>query len=126
MKAIVFSLGLLVPCFGLAQNTTRFSKSYDYGNFWQGYVAAKEIPNKQYLLAGQNTGYWLSDAFLWVHFLNAEGDTIRDVQIYSGDSSVYYIGRQAILQAPNGDIYNAGGRRRADASKSEGFFAILI
>ena len=95
-----------------AQTSNGFNKLYDYNDFWQSYVAALEFPNQQYLIVGRNIGYWLSDSFMWANTLNTEGDTTHDSRVVTGDSSVYYVGWQAIVRLQPDFVYVAGTRDR--------------
>jgi hypothetical protein len=101
MKAVVFSLGLLVPCFGLAQNTTRFSKLYDYNDRLQVFRATIEVDAENYFFCGVNIGNWWSDFFIWNMQIDQNGDTLSTAQIKSGDSSTYYIGRYVLKMGSN-------------------------
>ena len=98
---------------------------YDYIDFWQVYIAAEELPDQQYFIVGNNAGYWLSDNFMWVVILNAEGDTTLDVHISTGDSSVYYLGRQAIIQTQPDFLYIAGTRSYEDDNIHNGYLMKL-
>ncbi|GAB4492025.1 MAG: hypothetical protein OHK0019_13110 [Saprospiraceae bacterium] len=116
---------MLFPFLSQSQSPNRFSKLYDYNDFWQLYAATLELPNQQYLIVGRNIGYWLSDSFMWINTLNAEGDTTLDARIVAGDSSTYYIGGQAIVQPQPDFIYLAGTRRYEDDDIHDGYLMKL-
>ena len=86
-----------MPLISEAQ-TNRFSKLYDENNLWQGFGAAVETSDKNYLLVGVNSGFWWNDFYIWSCTVNLQGDTIVSAKIKSGDSSTYYIGRQAVIR----------------------------
>ncbi len=89
---------MFFPLAMYSQSPNRFNKLYDENNLWQGFAAATEKSDNNYLLAGVNLGFAWSDFYIWNCIVNQQGDTIANHRIKSGDSSTYYIGFGALIR----------------------------
>jgi hypothetical protein len=120
MKAIVFSLGLLVPCFGIAQNTTRFSKLYDYNNNYQSTFTILEVQSGGYIIGAKNTGPEYSDNKLLLYRLDAYGSQLWQKEIYT-EGFIYYFDYGSMLRLPDGNYLLGGTIKEISTQLADAF-----
>lgn len=108
----------------LGASAQAYSRLFDADNKWQGFDAAAELDSGKVMLSGVNVGTWWDQFFIWNITLDAQGDTLYTRRITSGDSSTYYIGRNALIRTGSG-FYMAGTSEYDEANLLNGYLMKL-